>query len=333
MTFTNADSAKGGKPGGRKMRPLKFVATTVGLLFLLLFVSCNTIGRLTTVSAGEVGIKIKNVGANAGVQKTELRQGMHVRGLFEEIVKYPTRARPYQFTREANQDGKENEEISFADKTGLPMTADVQITVRVMPDRAADLYDEFKLDFDDLIDNPIRNDVRSFLARETEKVPVACNLNPTPAATGQTPTPVAGSPECSGSLMGAGRQEVLQKAFLPLKTKWAAKGVEISDMQWIGTIRYPEAIQSAIKARTETEQRTLQAQAREAEARANANAQIEQARGEAESIRLRAQAIASNPQLIEQIYAERSKGICPPTARVCIVGAGAGQLLNIDGNQ
>lgn len=328
MTVASADRLMSGEIGGRRMKPVKFVGTVAALLLLLLFVGCNTIGRLTTVSAGEVGIKIKNVGANAGVQKVELRQGMHVRGLFEEIVKYPTRARPYQFTREPNQDGKENEEISFADKTGLPMTADVQITVRVLPDRAADLYDEFKLSFDDLIDNPIRNDVRSFLARETEKVPVACNLNPTPAFTG--PTPTAGAPECAGSLMGAGRQEVLQKAFVPLKAKWAAKGVEISDMQWIGTIRYPEAIQTAIKARTETEQRTLQAQAREAEARANANAQIEQARGEAESIRLRAQAIASNPQLIEQIYAERSKGICPPTARVCIVGAGAGQLLNID---
>ena len=139
MVFTNAERKPGDKTPRQKMKPVKFIATVAGLLVLLLFVSCNTIGRLTTVSAGEVGIKIKNVGAVAGVQKAELRQGMHVRGLFEEIVKYPTRARPYQFTREPNQDGKENEEISFADKTGLPMTADLQITVRVLPDRAAEL--------------------------------------------------------------------------------------------------------------------------------------------------------------------------------------------------
>ena len=67
---------------------------------------------------------------------------------------------------------------------------------------------------------------------------------------------------------------------------------------------------------------------RVAEARANANAQIETARGEAESIRLRGDALRANPQLIDQIYAQRSQGLCPPRASTCIIGQGAWGLTN-----
>ena len=41
----------------------------------------------------------------------------------------------------------------------------------------------------------------------------------------------------------------------------AVEGVEISNLQWVGTIRYPESITTAIQARTATEQRTLAASA------------------------------------------------------------------------
>lgn len=60
-----------------------------------------------------------------------------------------------------------------------------------------------------------------------------------------------------------------------------------------------------------------------AEARANAEAAIETARGVAESTRLRGEALRANPEIIEQIYAQRSGGWCPPTATTCIVGASA----------
>ena len=201
------------------------------------------------------------------------------------------------------------------------MTADVNMTVKVSDNKAADLYAKYRLNFDDLLDNPIRNDVRSFIAQEAEKVPVSCNLQAQqPVVEGATQPTAA---PCTGSLMGAGRQAVIQRAYANLQRKWAAEGVEISNLQWVGTIRYPESITTAIQARTATEQRTLAAQQKEAEARANANAQIETARGEAESIRLRGDALRANPQLIDQIYAQRSQGLCPPRASTCIIGQGA----------
>lgn len=299
--------------------------TVAVLTFVLVGGGCTVTACSTTVESGEVGIKTTKFGANPGVQPTELRPGWHWKGIGEEIIVYPTRQRTYSYTRETNSDGAENEEIAFADQTGLPMTADVNLTIRVRDDRAAELYARWRQPFDDLLDGQIRNDVRSAIAKETEQVPVSCNLNTTPgAAVGSAPVAAAA---CTGSLMGAGRQQVIQRAFQRVRTKWAAEGVEISQMEWVGTIRYPPSVTAAVEARTQTEQRTLAAQQKAAEARANAEAAIETARGIAESTRLRGEALRANPEIIEQIYAERSQGLCPPKATTCILGQGAWGLV------
>lgn len=306
---------------------VKFVSGLVGLVFLV-GLSLITLGSCSaTVESGEAGIKTTKFGKNPGVQLTELRPGWHWKGLGEDIIVYPTRQRTYSYTREPNADGKENEEIAFADQTGLPMTADVNLTIRVRDDRAADLYARWRQPFDDLLDGQIRNDVRSAIAKETEAVPVSCNFNPVSSATGVGPTPAANAPPCTGSLMGAGRQAVIQRAFQKVRAKWAAEGVEISQMEWVGTIRYPASVTEAIQARTQTEQRTLAAQQKAAEAKANAEAAIETARGVAESTRLRGEALRANPEIIDQIYAERSQGLCPPKATTCILGQGAWGLV------
>jgi regulator of protease activity HflC (stomatin/prohibitin superfamily) len=311
--------------GGRVGR---LILTVAVLGFLLVGAGCTVTACSTTVESGEAGIKTTRFGANPGVQPVELRPGWHWKGLGENIIVYPTRQRTYSYTREPNADGKENEEIAFADQTGLPMTADVNLTIRVRDDKAADLYARWRQPFDDLLDGQIRNDVRSAIAKETEQVPVSCNLNPVGTASGVMPTPAATSATpCTGSLMGAGRQQVIQRAFQRVRTKWAAEGVEISQMEWVGTIRYPPSVTAAVEARTQTEQRTLAAQQKAAEARANAEAAIETARGVAESTRLRGEALRANPEIIDQIYAERSQGLCPPKATTCILGQGAWGLV------
>lgn len=309
------------------MRPSKLIL--IGGLFLILLTggACSLSACTVTVESGEMGIKTTKFavtpGTQPGVQLEELPPGLHFEGLGEKITVYPTRQRTYSYTKEANPDGRENEEIAFADITGLPMTADVNLTFKVREDKAADLFATWRQPFDDLLNGQIRNDVRSFIAKETERVPVSCNLNaPVVAQIGVAgaPTPAAGAPACTGSLMGAGRQAVIQRAFANLRAKWSAQGVEILQMEWVGTIRYPPEITAAIQARTQTEQRTLAAQQRRAEAEANAAAVIETARGEAESIRLRGDALRANPELIAQIYAQRSRGYCPPNTQTCIIG-------------
>lgn len=254
-----------------------------GLIVLLLFgvASCGK-----TVEPGNAGVRIRTLGAAAGVDPAPLSSGWHFKGVGERIVEFPIIQRTYSYTRESDERGPENEEIAFADNTGLPMTADVAITLQVNPASAPSLYKTYRLSFDQLLDGPIRNDVRSAIAAETERVNV-------------------------DALYSGGRQQVIQRAMARVQAKWSRYGVQVSQLEWIGTIRYPEVILNAIQAKTRTEQETLTARAQVAKAQAQAEAQIAAARGQAESIRIINEALAANPRYVELKAVEKWDGKLP----------------------
>ena len=268
----------------------------LAVLGLLLFgvVSCGT-----TVEPGNVGVKIRTLGGAAGVDRQPLSSGWHFKGIGERIVEYPVIQRTYSYTREADERGPENEEIAFADNTGLPMTADVAITLQVNPASAPRLYETYRLTFDQLLDGPIRNDVRSAVAAEAERVNV-------------------------DALYSGGRQLVIQRALARVSTKWARHGVTVTQLDWIGTIRYPDVILQAIQAKTRTDQETLTARAQVAKAQAQAEAQIAAARGQAESIRIINAALAANPRYVELKAGEKWDGKLPQ-----VTGAGGAPFINL----
>jgi regulator of protease activity HflC (stomatin/prohibitin superfamily) len=297
------------------------VMTALGVV-ILMFAGCQVMSHSVTVNRGEVGVLYKKYGSDAGVQLKELPQGWHWTGIGETIEKFSVRQKVHLF-------GGKEEQICFADKTGLQMCGDIQGTIQVLPDKAADIYAARNLDLEALIDGPIRNDLRSAVSKEAEKVPVSCSLNPAITSSGATPTPTAGTDQCTGSLMGTGRQKVLADAAETWMNKWRDQGVIITDVQWVGSIRYPAAITNAITARTQTEQRTLAAQAKKAEAEANAAATIATAEGEARALELKGAALRANPQIVEQIYARRSQGLCPPGVKTCIIGQQPTQFMDV----
>lgn len=272
------------------------------LLFLLLLASCGVGMVGSVIQPGDIGVKIKTLGTAAGVDPRPYPSGWNFKGLGEHFVEYPVIERTYTYTREKDARGPENEEITFADNNALSMTADVQLVLQVNPAAAPALYKRWRLSFDDLLDTPIRNDVRTAIAAEAEKVPVQF-------------------------LYQGGRQEVIRKALTRIQAKWEPQGVHISQLDWIGPIRYPEVITQSIQATTKANADRVAAEAKVAVATANADAQIATAKGEAESIRLRGEALRSSPEVVQQIYAQRSAGLCPPGTKTCIIGAGAWGLV------
>lgn len=310
------------------------VSRTIGMIAALLVViaaSAMTVSSCSvTVESGYMGIKTTKFGPNPGVQRGELGPGFHWEGIGEKIRTYQTLQRTYSYTREANSDGRENEEITFSDVLGLPMTADVALTFKVREDRAADLYATWRQEFDAFIDGPLRTSVRAAIARETEKLPVACNAQQS-AQAGVQPVVAPGGPaqivapqdadDCPGQLIGPGRQVVLQKAMQALQREWTPQGLEIIRMEWVGSIRYPETVLTAIQSRTTAEQNTRAALERVNLERANAEARIAQARGQAEANRLLAESIRSNPEVVRLREIERTLGICPLSADTCVVGS------------
>jgi regulator of protease activity HflC (stomatin/prohibitin superfamily) len=315
------------RPGGSAGRMISLVL----LIGLLIVISTVTVTSCSvTVESGYMGIKTTKFGPNPGVQRSELGPGFHWEGIGEKIRTYQTLQRTYSYTREANNDGRENEEITFSDVLGLPMTADVALTFRIREDKAADLYATWRQEFDAFIDGPLRTSVRAAIARETEKLPVACNAqqsatpNVQPIAPGAAPAATPGTPDaddCPGQLIGPGRQIVLQRAMQALQREWSPQGLEIIRMEWVGSIRYPETVLAAIQSRTTAEQNTRAALERVNLERANAEARIAQARGQAEANRLLAESIRSNPEVVRLREIERTLGICPLSADTCVVGS------------
>lgn len=314
--------------GGSVTRTVLMISAILGLIVVA---SISVSSCSVTVESGYMGIKTTKFGPNPGVQKEELGPGFHWEGIGEKIRTYQTLQRTYSYTREPNADGRENEEIMFSDVLGLPMTADVALTFKVREDRAADLYATWRQEFDAFIDGPLRTSVRAAIARETEKLPVACNAQQSTvpvvapvAAPGAPVVPVGtqDAEDCPGQLIGPGRQIVLQKAMQALQREWAPQGLDIIRMEWVGSIRYPESVVAAIQSRTTAEQNTRAALERVNLERANAEARIAQARGQAEANRLLAESIRSNPEVVRLREVERTLGVCPLDAETCVVGSG-----------
>jgi len=271
------------KLGASVPRTVKLLGTAGVILVLAVggVVSCGQ-----TIQPGNVGVKIRTLGPNAGVDRTPVPSGWHLNLLGERIAEFPVIQRTYAYTHEANVDGPENEEITFSDNNALPMTADVQLVMRIDPSKAPSLYTRYRLTFDQMFEGPIRNDVRSAIAAETELVSVEY-------------------------LYRGGRQAVIQKALARVNRKWSSQGVEISQLDWIGTVRYPQVILDSIQAKTKADADASAAQAQVAVAKALADAKVEEARGQAESNRLLAQSIAASPEVVQLRAIEKWDGHLP----------------------
>lgn len=260
--------------------------------------SCSVVTMGKTVEPGNVGVKIKTIGTNAGVSPEALPSGWHFRGLGERIVDYPVIERRYSYTREANADGKENEELVFVDRNGLSVSGDMNIGIRVRQSAAPALYTKYRASLDQLLENQIRNDVRSAVARYGALVPVE-------------------------QMLGGGHQIIATRAFNEVKTSWAKDGVDITRLEWSGSLRFPESVTASILARAQADQQVLAAQAQVAVAEAQAREKVAIAQGDADAYRLRGEALRSNPQVLEQQAIAKWNGQLPQ------VTSGATPFVNL----
>jgi len=265
---------------GKGLGLISMVGTGLAVLLIGLFV----LGQ--TIQPGNVGVKIRTLGPQAGVDKSPLRSGWHINLPGERIIEFPVIQRTYTYTRETDERGAENEEVTFSDNNALPMTADVQLVMRIDPEKAPALYTRYRLTFDQLFEGPIRNDVRSAIAAETELVSVEF-------------------------LYRGGRQAVIQKALQRVRSKWEGQGVNVSQLDWIGTIRYPQVILDSIQMKTKADADAAAAQAQVAVSKAQADAKIEEARGQAEANRLIANSIAASPGVVQLRAIEKWDGKLP----------------------
>ena len=237
------------------------------------------------VQPGNAGIMIKTYGG--GVQTDTLSNGFHFTGPGSYIVEFPTITRTYQWTAGEDGDNKSvNEEFAFNDSTGLPLSADLSITMRVDPAKVSSIYTTYRLGFNELLHGPIRSYVRTAIAMEA-------------------------SAYTSDQLYTNARQQVVVKALADVQKHFAAQGIEVEDLQWIGSIRFPASVSEAIENKTKADQEAQVAERQVQVKKAEADAAIAEARGEAESTRIRGEAIRSNPQVLQEMWIKQWDGKLP----------------------
>lgn len=301
MSYTERETERRLAEEAAFMRKAKKVVRGAAIVLsgacLLLFVGCHS----TTVEPGSVGVKFRAfpTGAAPGVAAESLSTGWHLRMPGEKIYQYPVIERQYSYTREANDDGKENEELVFVDKNGLEIRGDINIGVRVNPTAAPGVYTKYRAGLDYLLENQIRNAVRTAVARSAATMPVE-------------------------SMLGGGYQKIARDAFIEVANRWRPDGIEVTRLEWSGSPRFPEVVTASILARARADQDVQKANAEAAVAEAEKRRKLAEAEGDAEAMRVRGEAMRANPQVLQQQAIAKWNGELPK------VNSGATPFIKID---
>lgn len=231
---------------------------------LLLGVAALCLAGCSRVHPGHVGIKVSQWGGSAGVSNQVLGVGTYLTPLGTTIEEYPT----YTSTSPFSGD----DQISFQDKNGLSLSADVAVSYHADAAKVPILYQKYRTDMDGILAGPLRNTVRNAINTEAAKLGVE-------------------------EIYGPKKAELAAAALRDAQAFFAPYGLVVEQVNWASTIRLPPQVLAQINQKIANEQAALAAQANVATATANANAQREQARGKADSMALEAAALRANPEM------------------------------------
>lgn len=263
------------------------------------------------VPAGNVGIKAYLLGTSKGVDTEQLGPGRYWIGVNEELYLFPTFTQNYVWTKECVDGDCGNEELGFQTVEGLAVTADVGISYRIDPDKAALIFQKYRKGVDEITDLYLRNMVRDSLVKNASSMKVE-------------------------SVYGAGKSRLIEQVQADVTNQVKDLGIIIEKVYWVGELRLPpvvaESINAKIKATQMAEQRRNEVEQSKAEAdktieaaRGQAESNLTIARAEAESIRLKGQALRENPDILQMTAIEKWNGILPR-----FNGGGAVPFINVD---
>jgi regulator of protease activity HflC (stomatin/prohibitin superfamily) len=249
------------------------------------------------VPAGHVGVHVYLLGGEKGVDSVQRPVGRHFIGWQQEMYLYPTFTQNYVWTKGVDPGSEGDESISFQDRQGLEINADIGIAYNVDPSQVTDLFQKYRKGVDEITDTVLRNYVRDALNTEASVMIVE-------------------------DIYGAGKSGLMDRATDRVKKQVEPFGIRIEKIYWIGAQRLPAGVQAALNAKIEATQKAQQRENEVAQAKAEADKAREEARGvadatllraqaEAEAIRIRGEALRDNPALVDLTVAEKWNGTLP----------------------
>lgn len=268
------------------------------------------------VPAGNVGVKVMLLGGPKGVDTQVLGVGRQFIGWQQELYLYPTFTQNYVWTAGNDQGSEGDEAISFQDRQGLEISADVGIAYNVDPTKVSLLFQKYRKGVDEITDNVLRNYVRDALNTEASTMLVE-------------------------NIYGAGKAGLMDRASKRVRDQVEPFGIRIEKIYWIGSMRLPPGVQLALNAKIEATQKAQQRENEVAQAiaeadkvredaRGVADAQLLRARAEAEAINIKGQALRENANLIDLTIAEAWDGKLP---QQYLGGGSEGKILQIMHNK
>jgi regulator of protease activity HflC (stomatin/prohibitin superfamily) len=264
---------------------------------VLLALSILSLIGCSRVEVGQVGIKVHMLGGDKGVDSEELGPGRYWISMNEQLYTFPTYMQNYTWTKSPNEGSKDDESITFQTKEGLSVNADIGITYTLQPDKISILFQKYRKGVGEITDVYLRNLVRDAINTES-------------------------STKSIETVYGEGKADLIKAAEARLRTEVGQYGIIIDHLSWVGDIRLPEAVTTAINGKImasqmaitrQNEIETAKAEALKAVAIAEGEAQskLVVAKAEAEAVRLKGEAVKNNPGVAELNAIEKWNGVLP----------------------
>jgi len=224
----------------------------LGVLFIATILSCQR------VPVGHVGIKVFLLGQQKGIDSIELGVGRYYIGMNEELYIFPTYQQNYVWTAGKDEGSSNDESFTFQTSEGMSVNTDLGIEYHINPTNVTAIFSKYRKGVEELTDIVLRNAVRDAFNNTASRYPVEY-------------------------VYGEGKTDLLKEVLKQIQTRFSSQGIIVDNLYYIGSIRLPEnvvtalnnkvqAIQDADKAKNELEKTKWEAEKTVVKASAEAKA-------------------------------------------------------------
>ena len=245
----------------------------VTLISMFLIAMVGLTSCFQHVEPRSVGIKVKTMGNNKGVQPITLPVGRYWIGAYWKLYTYPTNIHIYPFTASKDEGSEANEEMRFQDKDGLQLGCDVAVSAQVDPALVPVTFQTYGGDMETIIKSYVRQDLQSgFIAYASTHQAV--------------------------ELYSDKKMEMLTFVNKAISDKFKPTGVIITDVAYKSDIRLPDNVRESINEKIKATQIALQKEQEVMQAEADAKKTVAKADGDSKAILMMAKAQAQANELL-----------------------------------
>ncbi|ABL96733.1 HflC/HflK family inner membrane lipoprotein [Burkholderia phage BcepF1] len=233
------------------------------------------------VPSGYVGVKVQKYGDDRGVQLEVKGPGRYFVGPTADIFVFPTFTQSYIWDK-ANGD----ESFSFQTVEGLSVNTDIGISYSIPRENAPKVFQKYRRGVDEITGVYLRAMVRD-------------SLNMAAASMGVE------------DVYGKGKAQLQATVEKDVKIEAAKVGITVEKVYFVGEMRLPDQIRTSISNKMAAAQQAQQKETELKSAEADAAKEIARAKGDAEAIRIKSEAMRSNPMYLQDKAIDKWDGKLP----------------------